>query len=105
MSNHITIQSTMKTEDYIDQFIEKEKQLEPNPYLATRVMLSIGKKDIIQKKPVWHTIIAAASISLVIFTGLQISNLHNPASSQEKGLVINDSHIESLHYYQTESHE
>ena len=49
MSNHITIQSTMKTEDYIDQFIEKEKQLEPNPYLATRVMLSIGKKDIIQK--------------------------------------------------------
>ena len=95
----------MKTEDYINQFIEKGKKLEPNPFLITRIMASIEKKDVVQRTPVWHTIIAAASISLVILTGFQLSNLYNPTAAQEKGLVINDSHIEMLHYYQTESHE
>lgn len=95
----------MKTEDYINQFIEKGKKLEPNPFLTTRIMASIEKKDIVHRTPVWHTIFAVASISLVIFTGFQLSNLYNSTVAQEKGLVINDSHIEMLHYYKTESHD
>jgi hypothetical protein len=95
----------MKTEDYINQFIEKEKEIEPNPFLSTRIMASIDKKRTVHSIPIWQTVIAVASISLVIFTGFQLSNLYNPTSAQEKGLVINDSHIEMLHYYQTESHE
>ncbi len=93
----------MKTEDYINQYIEKEKQIEPNPFLSTRIMAFIEKPTAQKINPL-QTIIAVTSISLVMLLGFQLSSLYN-STSAENQLHINDSQIEMLHIYQTESNE
>jgi len=55
----------MKTEHYIDELINKEKNTEFNPYLSTRIMAQIENP---MRKPVnrWQTIAVAASFVLAI---------------------------------------
>jgi hypothetical protein len=103
LSNHINETTKMKTEDYINQFIEREKQIEPNPFLGTRIMASI-ENPVTKRVNTWHTIIAVASISLVMFLGFELSTLYISTSTPNE-LSINDSHIEMFHFYQSDSHE
>ncbi|MEI6752228.1 MAG: hypothetical protein WCK78_03580 [Paludibacter sp.] len=94
----------MKTDEYINEFINREKQIEPNPYLATRVMAKIETTK--QKKlGVFQYIAVAASISLVITMGVVIGNSYTPAHDNYARLNINDSEIENFALYNSDGNE
>jgi len=40
----------MKTEQHIDEFIRREKETIPNPYLSTRVMAKIEGLEKVERK-------------------------------------------------------
>lgn len=94
----------MKTDHYIDELINKEKQTEHNPFLATRIMSRIENPT---QKPVkrWQTIAVAASIVFAIVSGIELGNSYNSNSDQMDGLYVNDSRIENFSLYNTDSYE
>ena len=87
----------MKTEDYINDFIKKEKATEPNPFLVTRIMAKIDA-PVSKSVKIWQSLAVAASFSLVIFIGIEIGNSYNTASNYAV-LNLNDSNIENLSIY------
>lgn len=97
----------MKTEQYIDDFIRREKQTESNPFLSTRVMATIEKsqKPEVRKIPVWQAVVVAASIATVAFLGVTIGNSYVDNASPEMVMNINDSQIENLGYYNFADYE
>lgn len=92
----------MKTDEYIDDFINKEKQTEPNPFLSTIIMSRIDI-PIAGKISIWQNIAAVASITAVIFLGTQLGKFS--ISNKNYTLTINDSEIENFIYYNDETHE
>ena len=94
----------MKTDHYIDELINKEKQTEHNPFLATRIMSRIENP---MQKPVkrWQTIAVAASIVFAIVSGIGLGNSYTSTTDNISGLFVNDSQIENLSLYNTESYE
>ncbi|MEA4936984.1 MAG: hypothetical protein VB102_10120 [Paludibacter sp.] len=92
----------MKTDEYINDFINRERQTEPNPFLSTLIMSRI-ETPVAKKLTVWQSIAVAASISVVIFLGTQLGRY----SVSDKGIAlnINDSEIENFIYYNDETHE
>jgi len=95
----------MKIDQYIDELINKEKQTELNPYLATRIMSRIENP---MQKPVnrWQTIAVAASFVFAIATGIGVGSSYNNYNSDNiSGLYVNDSQIENFSLYNTESNE
>lgn len=97
----------MKTEHHIDEFIRREKETVPNPYLSTRIMAKIeglGKEER-RKSPLWQTLALAASIAAVAFLGVSIGNSYAESGTSERILNINDRQIESLGYYHFDEYE
>ena len=94
----------MKTDHYIDELINKEKQTEHNPFLATRIMSRIENP---MQKPVkrWQTIAVAASIVFAIVSGIGLGNSYISSSDQMDGLYVNDNRIENFSLYNTDSYE
>jgi len=92
----------MKTDEYIDDLINREKQTEPNPFLSTVIMSSI-ETSVAKKMTAWQSIAVAASISTVIFLGTQLGRFS--AGDKSTALNINDSEIENFIYYNDETHE
>jgi len=94
----------MKTDHYIDELINTEKQTEFNPYLTTRIMSRIENP---MQKPVnrWQTIAVAASIAFAIASGIGLGNSYTTTTDNMSGLFVNDSQIESLSLYNTENYE
>jgi len=97
----------MKTEHHIDEFIRREKETVPNPYLSTRVMAKIeGLKKVERRKsPLWQTLALAISIVAVSFLGVYIGNSYVESGTPEKILNINDRQIENLVYYNLDENE
>ncbi|MDD3787201.1 MAG: hypothetical protein PHO94_00725 [Petrimonas sp.] len=97
----------MKTEQYIDDFIKREKQTEHNPFLSTRVMAEIEKRQQPERRrtPVWQTVVVAASLAAVAFLGVSIGNSYQKSVSHEFTMNINDSQIENLGYYNFDDYE
>jgi len=94
----------MKTDDYIKEYVEREKQTEHNPYLATRIMAKLQTPK--RKIPgVLQTMAVAASIAGVVMMGIGIGNSYTPVSEKYAGININDSEIENFELYNNESHE
>jgi len=91
----------MKTEDHIDEFIGREKETVPNPYLPTRVMAKIeGLKKVERRRtPFRQTLALAAGFAAVIFLGVSIGNRYVESGTPERTLNINDRQIENLGYY------
>jgi len=90
----------MQTEHPIDELIRREKETEPNPFLATRVMARIeDAKKRRRRAPLWQTITLAASIAAVAFLGVSIGNSYVENGTAEVPLNINDRQIENLGYY------
>ena len=94
----------MKTYDYINKLIDKEKQTEPNPYLSTRIMAKIETPKQM-KRGVFQYIAIAASISLVITMGVVIGNSYTPVHENYAGLNINDSELENFSLYNSNGNE
>lgn len=97
----------MKTEYYIDEFITREKQIDHNLFLSTRVMMQIENAQ--QPKPpitiLWQSIAVAASFAIVGFWGVGIGSCYEKNTSLERTIHINDSQIENLSYYHFEDYE
>ena len=94
----------MKTDDYIDEFIDREKKIEHNPYLATRIMAKIEFPK--HKLPAFIRYTAvAASISLVVMMGIVIGNNYTTVPKQYAGININDSELENFIQYNTDDNE
>lgn len=92
----------MKTDEYINDLINREKQTEPNPFLSSLIMSRI-ETPVTKKLSVWQSIAVAASISAVIFLGAQLGRLST--GDKSTALNINDSEIENFIYYNDEAHE
>lgn len=94
----------MKTDQYIDELINKEKQTELNPYLTTRIMSRIENP---MQKPVnrWQTIVVATSIVFAIASGIELGKSYTSSSNNTYGLYVNDSRIENFSLYNSESNE
>ena len=94
----------MKTDDYINELIDREKQTEHNPYLATQIMAKIEAPK--QKmQGIFSYIAVVASISLVITMGIVIGNSYTPVYEKYATLNINDSEIENFTIYNSNGNE
>ena len=91
----------MKTEHHIDEFIRREKETVPNPYLSTRVMAKMEglKKVKSRKTPYWQTLVLATSMAAVTVLGITLGNSYVESGAPESTLNINDRQIENLGYY------
>lgn len=91
----------MKIEDYINDVIDKEKQVQPNPFLSTRIMARLESETPREAKriPAWQKLAVAASLGLVVMMGVGIGNTRYSNSNTSSSLNINDSQIEGLNYY------
>lgn len=92
----------MKLDRYIDDFIRKEKEVQVNPYLATRVMAKLEEHNettVYGKSiPIWKKAIVAASIVLVMAAGFGLGSM----VKEEKEYIsinINDAQLENLNLY------
>lgn len=92
----------MNTDNYINDYIQREKEIKPNHFLSTQIMSKIEAPSA-KKTHLWYGIAVAASISLVMLLGTQlgqISTYNHPTA-----LNINDSEIENFIYYNNDHHE
>jgi len=94
----------MKTDDYISQFIEREKNTAHNPYLATRIMAKIEAPKY-KTHGVVQYIAVAASIALVVMMGMVLGNSYTSSPEQYAGININDREIENFALYNTDDNE
>ena len=94
----------MKTDDYINEFIDKEKKIEHNPYLATRIMAKIEVPT--HKIPgIFRYTAVAACISVVVMMGIVIGDSYTTVPKQYAGININDSEMENFTLYNSEGNE
>lgn len=91
----------MKTEQHIDEFIRREKETIPNPYLSTRVIAKIEGLEKVERKKntLWQTLALAAGMAAVAFLGVSIGSSDVKSGTKERILNINDRQIENLGYY------
>lgn len=96
----------MKTEQYIDDLVRREKETEPAPFLSTRVMVRIenSRPPVGRKVPAWQMVAAVASFAAVALLGITIGNSYADVP-REIAMNINDSQIENLGYYHFEEYE
>lgn len=92
----------MKTEDHIEkrinEYIEREKSTEPNPFLATRIMALISEKP---EQAHWlsrktQVAIIAAGVLLAIFTGIREGEIGYPAREKQSYAIVNDHQMEDF---------
>lgn len=100
----------MKPDEYIDDFIRKEKQEQMNPFLATKIMAEVEALDSIispkKKISVWQYMTVAASIILIMIMGISIDSIGKQTKNPNSISVnINDSQIENLSCYISENYE
>lgn len=87
----------MEKRNIIDIYIDSEKTIEPSPFLNKRIMTSIHsyKLSLRQKFAI------AASIVVVIASGILLGGQISNNSNDIYALNINDSNIENLHIYES----
>lgn len=95
----------MKTEDYINDFVSREKQTEMNPYLSSKIMASIDSPVERKKTAIWVNLAVAASIAVVLLAGFQLGGMYATNPEQYAGMTINDSEIESFTLYNSDDNE
>jgi len=97
----------MRIDDYIDNFIKGEKQIRPNPFLSTRVVAEIEKRQQAKAEKTlrWQAVMVAISIAAISLLGITIGNAYVDSVSQEITMNINDNEIEKLDYYLFENNE
>ena len=94
----------MKTDHYIDELINREKQTEQNPHLATRIMSRIENPMQMHLNR-GIKIAVAACIAFAITLGIGLGNSYTSTTDNISGLFVNDSQIENFTLYNTVSNE
>lgn len=88
----------MNAEKNIQEFINREKQIQPNPFLSTRIMARIEtpQVEIVSR---WKPVVLTVFLLLAVIMGISIGKSYRPASDSYTGVSINDSDIEGLAYF------
>jgi len=89
-----------------DKVIDQEKELQPDPFLATRILAAIENPEDYIYKPgasfirVLKPVLVTISMAAAILSGIMLGNLTLPVANREKIPVelalINDDVIESV---------
>lgn len=97
----------MRTNQYIDDYIKREKETELNPFLITKVMAKIenSKETATARQPLWRVVPIAISFAIAAFVGVLIGNGYIEKESPEYVMNINDSQIENLSFYIFDDYE
>lgn len=93
-----------QNKNILDKFIEKELEVQPNPFLAGKIMDSIHAKQQPEKStPILFRLVAAAGVAAVLTLGVFLGTTYNNTTGNDTyALNINDSQIENLYLYDTE---
>lgn len=102
----------------LESFIDKELEIKPNPFLASKVIEKIVAQESERRaKPIIsHThnktyklafniamsVGAAAILALGVFLGNSYTTKENFNSQTKNSLAINDTHLENLYLYNVE---
>ena len=89
------MRSQKAIEVMIDSFIEREKNIQPNPFLSTRVLVSIDSEKKGQSKfyPAWQTIVMSLGLVASIVLGIKAGTLYDRSqdkNDQAATVVLND---------------
>ena len=86
----------------IEDLIQKERNTEANPFLSTRIMAAIEKKnfsEVKQVSPVWKTAVVAFSLVAAVFSGVAAGSLYQTKSTKPDIVVMNDDRMENFVFY------
>ena len=86
----------------VESFVEEEKSIFPNPFLATRIMGAIGNlKEQEKFIPVWQGVVMALSFIVAIAFGIKAGNMYKSNSSHQSQTVmfVNDEEMEHFGFY------
>ncbi len=86
----------------LEDFIKEERNIEPNPFLSTRIMAAIEKKNneqLMQVSPVWKTAAVAISLFVAVFSGIAAGNLYQSSANTTDVVLINDGSMENFGLY------
>jgi len=92
-----------KIHQLIEDFIQEERNTEYNPFLSTRVMAAIEKRNREEVKllgsPVWKTAVIGLGLFVAVFSGIAAGNLYQTKSEASDVVLINDDSIENFSFY------
>ena len=86
----------------IENFIAEERNTESNPFLSTRIMAAIEKRnsrELMHVPLVWKTALVAFSLAAAVFTGIAAGNLYQSKNDESEALLINDDTMENFGFY------
>lgn len=81
----------------IDQFIDRKKQTEPNPFLSTRIMEAIRQLKEGRRERRFCNAVITTSIAFAILIAIGMSSLGG--SNNTDTVSVNDAYIENLDYF------
>lgn len=87
-------------ESLIDTYVDGQKKIKPNFFLAARVTSKINAKGPAVILPVWQNALIVLGMIMVVFAGIELGDLYYNYTSLSLG--INDAYIENLSYYLNE---
>ncbi|MFZ1369457.1 MAG: hypothetical protein WAR78_03695 [Ferruginibacter sp.] len=86
----------------IDQYIQEERNTAFNPFLSTRILAAIDKKDKAETYivlPAWKTAVVAISLALALFTGIATGNLYQSNNKEPDVVLMNDNRMENFGFF------
>lgn len=94
-------------DDMIDSFVDQERSLSPNPFLATRVMASINSQsEGPGRYSTWSVVAIAFSFLAAVGLGIKAGTLYSPAPREAATVVlVSDDQAEHFIFYQQNSNE
>lgn len=100
----------MRTDHIIDEYIAREKAIEPSPYLESRIMAKIQDTEEAQTRPsavirLLRGTAVAASFAAVVGLGVLVGNSYASGKQDYTGLMVNDSAIERFSIFNEDESE
>ncbi|MEN6619356.1 MAG: hypothetical protein ABFC28_07670 [Rikenellaceae bacterium] len=91
----------MKAEEIINEYIDSQLKIEPNPFLTTQIM---SKLESMEQRKFYvlssiQKVLVAASITAVVILGISLGTSYNKETSNSVSLNINDYQIENLQIF------
>jgi len=86
----------MDVNEYIDAFINEEKEITPSPLLQSRIVAKIHAEHTPRIASFWQSLAVAASLAAITIPGFLLGNSYQHLSKGDNYLVINDKQIENL---------
>jgi hypothetical protein len=94
-------------ERMIDDFVSGERNLEPNPFLSTRIMASLDQSkghEAFSFNPL-RKLAFAVSMVIAVFIGVATGNQYKTGNSGADVILINDDKMERFDMYNFKDNE